>query len=821
MLSVVEARGENQPAAPDNYDVADLERVRAVLGLDPGNPEVFIESLPFSLNDTTSGCENELQAAVIGDGANVDLPIVIRDSNYYKNTLRRTASGDAPRWVLTGLEEHLRNNRENVWENSWVRFPRNVLSTYAAGVFERDLLADKRDSNGPPRADAHKFVFFSKGNEFIRVPLSYLLKLSLADAVGESEIPPLLRETAERFMRSFLNDNTSPETISFHPPPMITGFQMGEGVAEEASRRYLLCQLLTAYANKAFQLLDNGQEARVYFAPHPPLRQKQLNDHVSDHFYRELFMSPCLCGWDQGEKKHRYMGLCHEVLSRSQLNAVVKLKEARIITNNLVVLPNMSNTSLANNGVHISLGSRRLTAACGEQTSGFGARHEKYLGDLATKIMEHFLPLFVTTFSAAPYRLEFADFHPERALGFLPHELDFTHLRMLWRRWKKKASLSVFGHALTPFGPPWLDRSLSRLFALRGDLVPDFRLIDYPVAFLSTEQSPAYNGRLGNQELLKGDLADMGVFDRQMSLYQFFKLREFATMGFSGFEGRHYSIFPDLEQDLGGAANLQALLCALAFKYMANGQVRHRHIPDTPFVESERRQIFFGLAIGIPTFYVHRNTRNRFLLKILKQAERVRTSRRYPAYFRVYHQDYCRALLKVLREDAADLIEMFRFAPLLEDLERRIEDPRQHAAAGRMTREIAGGSAKPLRIEAEEFNRNAELFYRDKLRCSHMEQALNLLRDDLRHFEAGAHRIDSELRPAYGEIMEGRSPLAFLLAVKGDLLNDTLDVQPLVRLLNLMLLSERRDQLLNAQQPEQENYGTDPSIHRALQRSGL
>jgi len=63
-------------------------------------------------------------------------------------------------------------------------------------------------------------------------------------------------------------------------------------------------------------------------------------------------MSPCLSGWNRGEEKHRYMSLCHQPLSRSQLNAIGKLKDSGIITNNLVVLPNTSNTCLANNGTH-------------------------------------------------------------------------------------------------------------------------------------------------------------------------------------------------------------------------------------------------------------------------------------------------------------------------------------------------------------------------------------------------------------------------------------------------------------------------------------
>ena len=44
---------------------------------------------------------------------------------------------------------------------------------------------------------------------------------------------------------------------------------------------------------------------------------------------------------------------------------------------------------------------------------------------------------------------------------------------------------------------------------------------------------------------------------------------------------------------MGRAVDLQMLLNALAFKYIAEGKLTHQHIPDNPSVESERRQIFF------------------------------------------------------------------------------------------------------------------------------------------------------------------------------------------------------------------------------------
>ncbi|SEA26794.1 hypothetical protein SAMN05660420_01661 [Desulfuromusa kysingii] len=803
-------------SATDTRRPADLESCFAALGIDP--EKKLLSQLPFTGDDATAGSETELQAVVVGSRGQVDLPQQIEKSRFFANLQRRTRSGETPEKLLSELQDFLSERNTQIWENSWVRFPRRRLSRFAERVLTRDLLANKQRPQEGNRKDLNRYEVVGKNNEpYLRVPISYLVKLSLADLLGNQQLKMAhLKSVGESLLEHYLNDNTSPETLSFHVERLSPQRGMGRALAKETAKRFLFTQLLLRYANLHFGLLEEGQQALIYFSPHPPLRQKTLNEIIPDAFYRQLFMSPCLSGWNCGEDKHNYMGLCHQVLSRSQLNAVAKLREAGIITNNLVVLPNVSNTSLSNNGVHISIGSQKLTAIQRQQESPFGPEHEKFLGDLSCKIMEHFLPLFATTYSAAPYRLAFADFHPEKVLGFLPHQLDFTHLRMFWRRWKKKASLSCFGQTLTPFGPQRLDRLLSNSLAMRGDLVPDFRLLDYPICFLSTEQSPAYDGNIGNQEQLKEDLVDMGVFDKQMSLYQFFKLREFAGMGFSGFEGRHYSLFPDLDKDFSGATNLQVLITALAFKYMASGQIRHRHIPDTPFVESERRQIFFGMAVGIPTFFVLRTTRNRFLLKILKQTDHIRTSRRYPGYLRVYHQDYCQALLKLLRKDGADLVEMFGFTPLLDELQQRLERPQRYSAAGRLVQEIAGNKAtSPLKLDADDFNQAAEKYYREDLRLQHMQQAFAFLQEDLQELEAGNSRTDAELRPLLAQLMQDKSATTFCLTAKQDLLHDQLGSQPLQRLLNLMLLTEHRDRLLAHQRPynPQDNHDSDPSIY--------
>ncbi len=472
---------------------------------DPNRIPSLLKQTPsaFSAYDITAGSENELQAAVVGHSTDVDVPLAIRSSNFFKNILNRAAAGEHSTRLLTELEDYVASHYVRAWDNSWVRLKMGLLSPSVRHLLYQDLHADRTDPGRGLRQDIARFLSVVDGEECLRIPISYLLKLSLAQTTDENHgCHPYTNRIGRRLMAHFLNDNSSPETVSFYVVSLSPETGMGREAAKEMAHRFLLTQLLMMYANERFGLRASGQRALVYFAPHPPVRQKLLNDLVSDSFYRELFMNPCLSGWDRGEEKHRYMQLCHEVLSRSQLNAVIKLRDAGIITRNLIVLPSLSNISLANNGTHVSLGSRILTAMAREG-SRYGDLHEKYVGDLVIKMVEHFLPLFVGTYTAAPYRLDFSDFHPERALGFLAHELEGTHLRMLWRRWRKKARLTIFGHPVTPLGPLWLDKILSTLFHLKGDCVTDFRLADYLVALLSTGESPALDGTLGNDIRLK------------------------------------------------------------------------------------------------------------------------------------------------------------------------------------------------------------------------------------------------------------------------------------------------------------------------------
>ena len=117
-----------------------------------------------------------------------------------------------------------------------------------------------------------KFTFEQSGETWLRIPISYALKLALADLSGtQPHMPEKMRLEAKRLLRHFSNDNTSPETTSFHVVGPREQVLIGEAVARESARRFLFTSLLMSWANLRFGLLESGQRALVYHAPHPPV----------------------------------------------------------------------------------------------------------------------------------------------------------------------------------------------------------------------------------------------------------------------------------------------------------------------------------------------------------------------------------------------------------------------------------------------------------------------------------------------------------------------------------------------------------------------
>jgi hypothetical protein len=160
------------------------------MGIRRGRPE----TLPFGVGDVTAGSENELQTVVIGDPQSADLPRTVAESGFFANVSRRVAAGDAPRRTLQALQSWLHDNAEGVWENSWVRFPQRLLSPGAAAVLATDLAADRRQPAAGQRQDVDRFLVSVGGESMVRVPVSYLLKLALADSLYAD--PPRRRHGA-------------------------------------------------------------------------------------------------------------------------------------------------------------------------------------------------------------------------------------------------------------------------------------------------------------------------------------------------------------------------------------------------------------------------------------------------------------------------------------------------------------------------------------------------------------------------------------------------------------------------------------------------
>ncbi len=155
------------------------------------------------------------------------------------------------------------SDTHGVWENSWIRCPQARLSAHALHVFQADFKAVKNDVIRE-RSDAARFRFTQNGEPWLHIPISYAMKLSLADLAGTQPLmPEFMCAEVSRLMRHFLNDNTSPETTSFHIVTADSKHSLGERAAREAARRFLFTSLLISWANRRFGLLESGQRALV------------------------------------------------------------------------------------------------------------------------------------------------------------------------------------------------------------------------------------------------------------------------------------------------------------------------------------------------------------------------------------------------------------------------------------------------------------------------------------------------------------------------------------------------------------------------------
>jgi cell division septum initiation protein DivIVA len=246
--------------------------------------------------------------------------------------------------------------------------------------------------------------------------------------------------------------------------------------------------------------------------------------------------------------------------------------------------------------------------------------------------------------------------------------------------------------------------------------------------------------------------------------------------------------------------------------------VTHRHIPDDPTIESERRQIFYGKAVGIPTFFVNIETKNLFLKKILGKAKKLRASRRYPGYLRVYHKEYLKALLNVIQEDGSELIDMFGLHNDIKDLKERLEDPDQKSATGKLIQGITAESGKktsPIHTRAREFNLSSEDYYRNALRKRHMEEAFSFLEEILGDIHKNTN-LSVELKHASSFAIGEMDISSYLARCKKALIQDLeLSIEQITRLINLAVLAISHESLRMAKIiRNRENASYETSVCR-------
>jgi hypothetical protein len=223
---------------------------------------------------------------------------------------------------------------------------------------------------------------------------------------------------------------------------------------------------------------------------------------------------------------------------------------------------------------------------------------------------------------------------------------------------------------------------------------------------------------------------------------------------------------------------------------MATGRFGHRAIPDDPSSESERRQFFFSAAIGLPACYVRKDTANLFLRRLLNFARNVRPSTRYSGHLKVPLDEYRKAALRMLVQDGAEIIEALDLQDLIADVEQRLLDPAETAAA-RLSRGVLAklNIDSPMKAPSHEFNAATEAYLREDLRAQHMREAFALLRQDC----AYADSSHAEWRSVLHAVVGDQSLETFIFQREEDVIHGRADEKTIVALIHLALLAIARD----------------------------
>jgi hypothetical protein len=135
-------------------------------------------------------------------------------------------------------------------------------------------------------------------------------------------------------------------------------------------------------------------------------------------------------------------------------------------------------------------------------------------------------------------------------------------------------------------------------------------------------------------------------------------------------------------------------------------------------------------------------------------------------------------------------------------LRLRLNDPGQHAASGKLSAGILkeAGAQSAFDLSGNEFNLAAESYYRETLRKRHMEEALQLLLNDLQAIDREQSH-DCDYRRVATQLIGTAGAADFLESRRTALVNETLDHKTLAQCIRLTLLAIYRDRDLASATP--------------------
>ena len=97
------------------------------------------------------------------------------------------------------------------------------------------------------------------------------------------------------------------------------------------------------------------------------------------------------------------------------------------------------------------------------------------------------------------------------------------------------------------------------------------------------------------------------------------------------------------------------------------------------------------------------------------------------------------------------------------------------------------GVTSPMNAEAREFNLAAERYYRTSLRAKHIEEAFAFLEEDFQTLSARLTAGESDYAAAIRFALSHQSPARFLASVKHGVVHETIPLDDLVKLIDLVL----------------------------------